>query len=255
MSTFEHTCPSGLTGEMKKWKVSDLAIFAKRAILRRPGPAIEAELAKRAWVQTTDQGIYTFEGKPHWTGDILQGDLFDVVRQARIATWGPDCSYDFKCEDPMCREKIPMTVPLDKMKVREMSDEAKAVWANDNEIRWTFPECGREVVYCLATAKTMALADKLSRQHGRSMHAIWASRCKSIEGVSSPGRFVDFLGDLDPLDGADFEDELDRLTPGVDTAVEMVCEECGLEQEQDMPFGANFFTPRAGKKKRASSDG
>jgi predicted RNA-binding Zn-ribbon protein involved in translation (DUF1610 family) len=249
MTEQEHILPSGLAGVLKKWTVGDLAIFANRQIAKKYGPAIEAELLKAAWVRTIDTGPYAFEGKPPWLGDILQGDLLDAIRQVRIMTWGDNLEYNFRCEDPFCRELIPVTIKLSDLETIELSSEGRDALANGNEIPWTFPECGKEIIYSLPTGRSMILGDKLSRQHGRALHVVWSSRIKKIEGVESPGRYADFLAALDPIDGQALEEEFERLNIGIETGVHLVCPECGIPQEQDVQFGADFFTPkkRSGK--------
>jgi hypothetical protein len=250
MNEVECVLPSGLSGIIKPWELGHLAVFTDRSLLRRPGPAIEAKLMDHAWVSTIDSGPYSFDGKPPWLGEVLQGDLFDAVRQARILTWGEKADVDFRCEDMTCRAKIESTVDLTELKVKRLTDEGREAFLGGNSISFQLPVSGRRIEYSLPTGRTMVIADKLARTHGQSIHVVLASRIRKIEGLESPSQFVPYLATISPRDWRALEDEFDRLNIGVDTAVEMVCPECGLEQMHDMMFGADFFMPGTRKRRK-----
>ena len=248
----EHTLPSGLSGIIAPWKTGDLAVFTDRRLARMPGPTFEAELAKRSWRSTTELGPYTFDGRPTWMRDVLQGDLFDVTRMARILTWGAMYPTDFQCRGKFCEHKIEVDVNLADMKIKHLSEEAAQMFVNGNRFPFTVPDCGTEILYSLPTGASAVRADKLAKQHGRHIHVMLAARLVSVQGVESPGRFVDWMANLSASDGIAVEEEMDRLNPGVDTSVDVICEECGLAQSHDVPFGPSFFTPERRKKKTSS---
>jgi len=246
----EHCLPSGLTGIVKPWKTGDLAVFTDRRLARIPGPTFEAELAKRSWVKTEEMGPYAFEGRPTWMKDVLSGDLFDLTRVSRILTWGPEYVAEFECNGKTCDAAIEVEIDLNDVKVKPLSDEAVQMFLNGNRFPYTLPECGTEILYALPTGSIQAKADKLAKQHGRHLHVILAARLQQVEGIESPGRFVQWLSDLSAVDGVELEHEMDRLNPGVDTEVDMVCSECGRAQSQDMSFGPSFFTPDRKRRKK-----
>ena len=243
MSEREVTLASGLSGSIRKWKMKDLAVFSDRKIVRKPGPAIEANLLKNAWVNTIDHGPYAFDGRPPWLGEILQGDLFDAIRWVRSISWGNDYAVDFRCENFVCGGRIPWLVHLSELPTVALSEEGQAALDDGNSIHWTFPECKRDITYQLPTGKSSVLADKLAKQHGRHLHVIWASRVTSVQGIDSAAGIVNFLGDLEGEDVQAIQDELDRLNPGVKTTVDLECPECDTEQQQDIRFGPDFFMP------------
>jgi hypothetical protein len=246
----EQRLPSGLTGAIGRWSMDDLKAFTDRGLLRRPGPAIETQLMRSAWKETVDHGPYSFDGTPPWSEAILTGDLIVAQRCARIATWGEVSFPEFECESLLCRESIEVEVNLADFPIQDLSDEGRAAFLGGNKIDFTLPRCGRKITYGLSTGASQTRADRLSRVHGRRLEVIWASRTSVIEGVKSPSKFVDFYGQMEPLDGAALQEELDRLDCGLITDVDMVCEvpDCAREQSQDYPFGADFFMSSLAKK-------
>lgn len=253
MSNIEVTLPSGLSGMVCNWKTRNLKALASRSLIRKPGLALEAHLMRLAWVETLDPGPYSFEGKPRWEHEVLQGDTYGGLLQVRNMTWGSDMETDFRCEDRMCKTKIPVVIPLDKMPVRTFEDEgmeeAVEAFANGNVVNWHWELAGKDVQYRLPTGATAVKASKLGKKHGTCMEVNMAARIVDLQGVEA-GQLVKYLGDLDPPVTRDLRDELDRINPGIDTAIDCECPdfECATEQEHELPFGVDFYLPEKRKK-------
>ncbi len=239
--------PSGLSGCIRRWKLSDLRFLTNRQTLSRPGPVVDSTILKATWIETHSVGPYAFTGHPPWMAEVLAGDTTEAVRRGRMITWGDEYPVDFRCESRRCGARIPYDAKLSDMEVIPMSEEALAGYVNDNRFTWTFPECGKRLVYGLPTGKTQVLASKLVKQNGPIDEAVWASRTHSIEGAS-PSQFVKFYGDLSPVDVMALEKELERHDCGVRTKVDLVCPDfsCGLEQVQELRFASNFYRPQDG---------
>jgi hypothetical protein len=241
-----------MSGIIAGWSTRALRVFTSRKILRQDGQAIEAHLMRAAWLNTTAHGPYSFSGRPPWMADILTGDLVDSIRWARIATWGEMYDTSFRCKD--CSTPIPQTIPLSRLPQKMYSDEALEIFASGENIMWTFPECGVEVGYKLSTGRSMVRADQFAKKAGRHLDVVMASRLTKIEGVKSPGKFVDFVADVSAVDSAALETELNRLEGGIDDDIELYCEECDLEQVQTMRMKPDFFRPENPKTKTDDSD-
>jgi hypothetical protein len=246
--TLEAPLPSGLVGRIRPWRPRDLRFFADRATIVKP-LAIEAQILKATWVETLDLGPYAFTGTPPWLTDILVGDTTEAIRRGRILTHGPKYAVDFPCERPGCSERIPYDADLAGLEMVPLSAEARASFEAGNEFSWRFPECKREVVYSLPTGRTQNRAMGLARKHKMIDEVGWASVIKKIEG-STPGLFVEFLGDLSFADSNALSEELDRHDCGVRTKVSLVCPGlgCGWEQHRELRFGPNFYKPGDGER-------
>lgn len=253
MSEIEVTLPSGLSGMVCNWKTKNLRALANRSLIRKPGLALEAHLMRLAWVKTLDPGPYAFDGKPRWEHEVLQGDTYDGLRQVRIMTWGSDMEVDFRCREDLCKTPIPLLVPLDEMPVRCFEDdgmeEAAAAFADGNVVNWHWKLAGKDVKYQLPTGATAVKAAKLAKKHGPCMENNLAARLVEVQGVEA-NHLVKYLGDLDPPVTRDLRDELDRINPGIDTAIDCECPdfECATEQEHELPFSVDFYLPEKRKK-------
>ena len=71
-----------------------------------------------------------------------------------------------------------------------------------------------------------------------------AVMCKSINGYTS---FRDIVRELEKMSSFDrmcLRDEINRITPGVDTAVTITCPDTGYVFEEDVELDSNFFLPK-----------
>lgn len=242
-------CPSGLAGTIRPLKTVDLAILSDRRLYRQAGPSIEAALLDRAWVETTDVGPYAFASeRPPWKGEILTGDLFFALREMRIATWGDAYDFDVGCSTAGCRGVIRWTLNLSDLPTLPLTDEARDRVARGN--RFDGELAGRRFVYQLPTGATGARAEKLSKDHGESIHVLLSARILELEGAKSPAEILEWIGELSARDGNELRDLLEIHNCGLDTDVDVECPDCGRTQKATVPFGSGFFHPET---RRASA--
>ena len=257
MKTAEITLPSGLSGVVRNWKMGELSVFSSRSMMKKPGPAIEAELMRKAWMETLDTGPYAFAKSPPWMSGIATGDLFDAVRHVRMLTWGDDMDLDFECKRDRCGELIPVTIDLAALEIKQMTEDNLANFANGNRFTYRLPESGIEVTFGISTGTSQVRADNLARELGRDLTAVRASRILAVEGIEKPNSkaFWNFVSELDADDGMALGDAMDEIEPGVETDVVVECESCGHRQVHTVTFGADFFMPeRSEKRKKAETD-
>jgi len=242
MNVKEIECPSGLKGVVRKLKVSDLDVFADRNLMKRGGAALEAELASRIWQETVERGPYVFDGsRPPWTTDILQGDRFYAIMQARILTRGSDYEFDITCDNPICRNKFRWGLDLEDLPVVKLPDSSREALMADNRFMTELEACGDKVFWALPTGRIQKRIDKYVKQHGQSLSTVFAARLLGIEGQEN----VDFVGYMQDLDIGDFDQlayEMERADCGVDTSIEVECPSCARLMEQEVGFGKDFFT-------------
>lgn len=241
--TRDHTLPSGLSGVIRNWKTRDLRVFTTPKVLRQPGPTIESGLMRDAWLDTAGRGpLYSFPGKPPWMQEVVAADMQDAVRIARILTWGPIWWDEYECKG--CGKADWDEVDLEALTVLPLSAEAIRIYQANEEVSFTIPGCGVKVGYKLLTGDGFVHADRLAKQHGRHWDVKIAARLTRIDGVKSRGHFVRFVGDLDADDTQALDEELDRLSGGIQTdRRETSCSHCYREQERDLVFGMDFFRP------------
>jgi len=252
-STAEIVCPSGLSGVIRKVKLSDLNLLTNRTVAREPGPSIEFEICKRLWLETSDHGPYVFNGPmPPWATDVLQGDRFFTIMQARMLTRGNDYEFDVQCDSSACREQFRWGLDLSKLPTAALSAEAKAPFMDGNKF-WTTQPDGTVVGWSLPTGSVQTRIDKFVKQYGRDLSVIYAARVNFLERVdgSKVEDFFAYFADQDADNNFDFlVHEMTRLDCGVETGITVECPTCGKKQDVDVGFGGDFFLSEATRKRR-----
>jgi hypothetical protein len=242
MEVREIICPSGLKGVIRKLKVSDLDIFADRNLMKQGGPAMESELADRVWMETKDRGPYVFGGtNPPWSGDVLHGDRFYAIMQARMLTKGDDYEFDVQCDNSSCRNRFRWGISLSDLPVVMLSKESREQLAMENRFSSTLEVSGHTVFWALPTGSVQRRVDKYVKKSGVAISSVYAARLLGVEGMEN----VDFLEYMKELNISDFDQltyEMERADCGVDTGIEVECPSCGNVIEQDVGFGRDFFT-------------
>jgi hypothetical protein len=240
MDVMEIRCPSGLVGEIRKYKVGDLSVFTDKK-LRKSGADTEAQLASKVWLRTMERGPYAFDGDtPPWTREVLYGDRFYTLIQARILSRGPDYLFRVQCDNGSCEKPFEWQVSLDKLRVQQLPDSSKTALASGNRIETHLP-CGDVITWSLLTGQVQSRVRKYIKQHGGAPATILAARIVAINGEGHPREYLKYVQDMDLVDYNALDRDLVEKDCGYDTAIEVECEHCDRSQEVEMTLGRDFF--------------
>jgi hypothetical protein len=255
--------PSGLVGDVRKIKGVELAHIAEQV----DGPGSSdggfTTLLNGCWQTTLDPGPYPNLGagdvKPDWKA-ILKGDLIVGVKFLRqiSLTDGDVFDFDAQCEE--CRSKIPWSVKLSELPIRKLSPESRERLKSHKPFDITIYKDGQgfPATFNLATLAQEEPVARLMKQTKRSQATIIDTICGqivAIQGVNpdikARWRFLSELGmgELQDLRGA-----MDELDCGLETAIEVRCQnkQCQWEQEVNLPLlGRRFFAPKKRSKAKA----
>lgn len=236
----EIVCPSGLAGEIRKYKVGDLNVFTdKRA--RRKGSDVEAALVKAIWLTTTERGPYVFDGdQPPWTGDVLYGDRFYALIQARILTRGPSYVFRHQCENSACEQMFEWEVNLDDLELQALPEESLKLLEAGNRFETELP-CGDTLGWSLLTGRLQQRTQQYIKEHGRGVSVMYAARLKDINGEKVARQFVPYMTDMDLGDFNALERAMVEADCGYETTIEVDCPHCDRIQEAELPMGRDFF--------------
>lgn len=236
----EIVCPSGLAGEIRKYKVGDLNVFTdKRA--RRKGADVEAALVKAIWLRTTDRGPYVFEAdQPPWTGDVLYGDRFYALIQARILTRGPGYIFRHQCENGACEQMFEWEVDLDDLEVQSLPETSRKLLEQGNRFETKLP-CGDTLGWSLLTGRLRKRTQQYIQEHGQGVSVMYAARLLDINGEKVARQFVPYMADMDLGDFNALERAMVEADCGYETTIEIDCPHCDRIQEADLPMGRDFF--------------
>lgn len=231
----EVTCPSKLKVSVRGLKGKEAGLFSDKAAIR--SGAIFDKLLMSC-VTVVDPGIYKLgeDGKLSWD-DVLVGDRFVALLQIRAATYGQEFEFATKCAD--CGHKFTWSVRLDQLPIKWLADEDVQTLKDGALLTATAPD-GKAVKYRLATGKDEKAVARLVKTEDKAVLSMLARRISSIEGVEN---VMDYLGELSLGDVLKLAKKLDSRDCGVETAIDIECEDCGTVTETRLPLERGFLLP------------
>jgi hypothetical protein len=245
----EIVCPSGFSGRIRNYTVREEGMFADRKLVKQGG--VQDKLLSACWEKTLDAGLYAFhDGKVNWD-DVLVGDSTYALVRVRIETHGPLYQFKIQCQSEMCRHQIEWEEDLDKLPVRKLEKELREFFVRGNKIPVKLPKAGKMLRYRLPTGRDQKKILRMRNQHQGELSALQLyMRIVDIEGVHENDVF-NFIGDLSGADADFLRDQFDTNDFGIETTLQIDCQECGLEMVMDLPLGDTFFSPSKAKRARA----
>lgn len=238
------TCPSGLAGRVRGFKVQEVAMLSDRQ-LTRSGDLL-TKIYQNCWLETTDPGPYPFAdstgilSKPNWDL-VLLGDRLHLLLELRRTTHGDDYDFDLQCV--RCQKRVPISVKLSDFPRKTPSPSLLRHVREGTPFR---TECdGRAVDYRLLVGKDERFQATLAEQTApQRILNMAARRIVEVEGVGTEFRKIrEWLSNVDAADYDRLQDEMDDVEGGIDTTVQAICVlGCGWEALYDLPFETNFFT-------------
>ena len=239
------TCPSGLSGTLRGMKVREEKILVDRKLAKSGGQL--DELLGACWEDTVDPGPYVFEGpRPDW-GAVLQGDRFYALLRLRGLTYGPAYEFAVTCREPRCRARIGWELDLRELPARILSEESRTLFVAGNRFPALLPDAGKKVFFKLMTGADERRLPALRKKAGdRMLAATLAYRLLEIEGVA-PKDKARFLDDLTLADARYLGEAFQDVDCGVETSIDVECQDCFAVQTVDLPFDSDFFLPTKGR--------
>ncbi len=264
----EIVTPSGLAGDIRGLSGKDGRYLADLRVSR--ANKIPDYILKNCWMSTTDSGIYRLRGNeknPDW-GDCLIGDRDYTLLQIRVASYGKTYSFKVVCQNQACKHRFEWDIDLTALPVKKLRKADREQFLNGNRFETPIADDdARKIIFKLATGNDVLRAsaarkDMRAKQRS-SKEAIGTTnlliesilmRIVEIEGIEekNPRRRLekhrDALEDLPMGSIAGLLDRFDAHDCGIETTIEVVCEECEQPQETQLPFDGDFFFPRASSK-------
>jgi len=247
----EITCPSGLSGVIRKLKVKEENILSDTRQARN-GSGLNKVLAS-IWEETTAVGPYPIPdgGRPNWSR-VLVGDHFYAVMQMRIATYGKDFAFRQQCVNPLCKQQFEWEVPLDKLELKKLSEESERIYKDGNRFETTLN--GTRVHFKLLTADvqkahTRIRAEKRDQLATESM----LLQIIEVEGVEKK-QLRSWIENLDSDQAQELREEFDRAGCGIETTIDVECPHCDFQFDTELPVGSQNFFSRSKKRSQVQED-
>jgi hypothetical protein len=182
MKETEITCPSGMTGTIREMKVKEEEIFTDRKLAKSGGQS--DALLRACWTGLCDPGPYDFVDEVDWSR-ALQADREFALVKMRTLTYGSSYAFDVRCGS--CRETIEWEIDLEKLSVRELSDEGRRRFQDGNRFETVLDDgVPRRVAFRLVVGSDERKLVQLKRRGGQaSLAQALVMRIHDIEGVAT----------------------------------------------------------------------
>lgn len=231
-------CPSGLTGNIRGLKGKEVRIFTEQR--KAPGKVkpwqVLTKLIETCWESTGSLGPYE---SLEW-GKALEGDRTYALIVLRALTFDEVFKFRVPCDN--CRSWVDWEVNLLKqLPTKVLSDADRKTFAAGNRFETVFPGTDRKVVFRLPIGEDGRAVAELAKSDDAYVQGVMLSVIE-VEGVERADlkKFLDdsSLGDLVKL-----SKDIESHDCGVETKFDIVCQDCGVPQEIQIPFGAKEFLP------------
>ena len=259
--------PSGMSGDIRKIKGTEIAVLAEQT----EGVGGSADggftaLLNGCWQRTLDKGPYPFvavgDTKPDWKR-LLKGDvLFGVVELRRISlSDGDTFDFDAQCEE--CKAKIPWSVKLSELTVRKLPRASAEALSEGRPFVVEIAKDGatHKATFNLQTLGQEEPIARLMKQQKRTAATVVDVLCSQIVSIAGVNPDIKaryrFLSELSMGELFDLRAALDEHDCGIDTAIEIRCQNknCLWEQEINLPLlGRRFFSQKKRLTKKAGDD-
>jgi len=182
--------------------------------------------------------------------ELLLVDRFAVLLALRTKTFGPEYSFDYRCQDCGEQQKGHINIvedfdertpdsDLEEPFEIELPDEGKKV-----KMRFLRGEDEDQIT---KNAKRIKMQSNDSDDPSyliRLAMQIVEVEDEDPEKIKSLVFRQRFIEDISASDLCVLEDAMNELEPGIDTRIYPECGKCAYVNEMTMPFSAEFFRPR-----------
>lgn len=187
---------------------------------------------------------------------LLAADKFFLFMMLRAITYGSDYTFNWTCPSltspkEICGHKNTSTVHIpDDFKVKYLSDEDK------EPFKVSLPESNKEISFRLLRGVDEVQIERHAAEFkakqkagigGPDTTTAFRLSCQivAVDGNAvkdaPPQKLMQFIMSLHSRDVQVFREKVGFYTPGINTDVTLICEDCGAVHEWDLPFTANFF--------------
>jgi len=232
------TCPSGMVCTVRGLKTKEADILANASGAKKM-PAMINKLLTAAVETVEDHGPYS---APLDWDRVLVGDRTYLLLQIRKATLGAEYLFKAQCGAGGCNNRFEWEVNLDDMPVSSLTDAQRAAYKNANRYETALLD-GTPVFFNLPVGADEKRALALKSQHRDSLVSLsLRMRIEEIQGVNKNDmrKYIEEM----PLGVAnDLIGKFDEVDCGVETTIEIECNECYALSDVTLPFDQNFFFP------------
>lgn len=179
--------------------------------------------------------------------DILLGDKNGIILASRILLYGPEYVTQVKC--PSCGVLNTKKYDIGALETKEI--DLKGFQKGINEYDFILPNCKVPIKFKFITQKDehdIQFHLKKIKKHMSGVDPEITTRLSyvitAVRGETNRAKITKFVSEEMPSrDTLAFREYLHKITPGIDTDVDFMCDECSFENVIGLPMDINFFWP------------
>lgn len=231
-------CPSGLKGEIRPLRVSEILAMQDPKLLRNG--TVFNHVVANCWLNTIDVGPYSFDPtKPPPWPQLLHADKISAIRAIRAITGGQDYEFDMRCSNPGCDHRYVWVVNLHDIKTRPIPEDTLQRVKLRQSFFVELPDAKVEFRQ-LINADDATMIKYVNDGH----QATTAGMLCRILGVRVDGDRIlteiadiaEWLADLDVVAYDDLENAFDATDGGLDLRSEAECPRCSNRENVIIPL-------------------
>jgi len=246
----ELDCPSGLRVRLRGIKGKDLdGLRDKRRVQTGEG---FSRLLDECTLEVLDHGPYKAGGW-RWA-DALVGDRVRAMIGVRVATSGALYAFRARCSNEDCKKWIDWEVDMLDLPMKKLPAESRATFLAGNRFETIAGEklvtfrltTGEDQVRAFRKREQVAASQKRQQREGGAAAQVpqvmlgLAMRIVEVEGEPD---VMSFLGELDLGEVHRLSRAMDAVDCGIETTIDIVCQECSEVTATELPLDATFFRP------------
>ena len=224
------------TVEIKHMTAKEEDMLTSRALLKK-GLALERLLASIV----VDKRI-----NPN---SLLVGDRNAVLIAARISGYGSEYATKVNC--PQCNTAAEHTFYLHELQTKKTESAATIGTTSngDGTFDTVLPRLGVQVTFRLlsgADEKSFLSQIETARKRNRSENTITTQlrqMITAVNGEEDAGMITELVQNMPSMDSRHLRLAYRLSTPDIDMTQHFSCNECGCEQDMEVPLTADFFWP------------
>lgn len=180
--------------------------------------------------------------------DLLVGDKNAILLASRISAYGSEYSVQVGC--PSCESKQKKDFELSEIMSKEFDEKEipSSVKPTDNgTFVFTLPKLGVQVEFRLMTSADEAQIAKqvISKKEVENVSTGQLKKSiVSVNGMYDAQSIKQLADNMVASDARALRNVIKEITPELDMTQDFVCENCGHEEEVEVPLTAEFFWPK-----------
>ena len=178
--------------------------------------------------------------------ELINGDRNALMVSIRITGYGTDYKVSHSCEN--CTNNNSIDVDLSQLSIKRLKDQP--IEHGLNLFEYTLPVTKKTVRYKFLNGhdqKEIAIIEKRLQKAGmvqnNNVTNFLENTIVSIDGITDKNKIKHFITNMPALDSRKLRRHIKQSEPGIDMSWQYSCQNCGHDNDINLPITSEFFWP------------